>query len=309
MLVALWATFENTGSSNFALGKAVIFGMFFYGFGYGGFMNTFFPTYCGEIMPTNIRATGTATGYALFNLIVILLVQVTPMAIEAISWKYFMIFVICDVVFIIIFILFFPETKNKTLEEIGALFGDEVCRTYVRPDRGKANEYYFSLARRWKRQASMWKKSYTNMRSVQCTSTRSRSSMYKRSTIRVRQWALPNWQPTSAIASPNSRSAGTPAPKALVRSRHSADMKLTIGRTDNFTEHREVYCTSTMYIWLSSLCIWFLHMPNLHLGRRRHLSSVYAIFSCACLYCTHHSNTISIVSQGQAEEMEVLRNA
>jgi hypothetical protein len=98
-----------------------------YGFGYGGFMNTFFPTYATEINPTNIRAVVTASGYALFNLIVIMLVQVTPMAIEAISWKYFMIFVICDAIFIVIFYFFFPETKNKTLEEIGALFGDEVC--------------------------------------------------------------------------------------------------------------------------------------------------------------------------------------
>lgn len=79
LLVALWASFEATGSGNFALGKAVIFGMFFYGFGYGGFMNTFWPAYCGEIMPTNIRATATASSYALFNIVVILLVQVTPM--------------------------------------------------------------------------------------------------------------------------------------------------------------------------------------------------------------------------------------
>lgn len=43
MLVGLWAGFEAGGSTNVALGKSVIFGMFFYGFGYGGFMNTFFP--------------------------------------------------------------------------------------------------------------------------------------------------------------------------------------------------------------------------------------------------------------------------
>lgn len=78
-------------------------------------------------MPSNIRATGTATGYAIFNLIVIMLAQVTPLAIEAISWKYFMIFVICDAIFIVIFYFFYPETKNKTLEEIAAIFGDEVC--------------------------------------------------------------------------------------------------------------------------------------------------------------------------------------
>ena len=51
---------------------------------------------------------------------------VTPIAIEAISWKYFMIFVICDMIFIVIFYFFYPETKNKTLEEIAAIFGDDV---------------------------------------------------------------------------------------------------------------------------------------------------------------------------------------
>lgn len=44
MLVGLWAGFENGGSTNLSLGKAVIFGMFFFEFGYAGFMNTFFAT-------------------------------------------------------------------------------------------------------------------------------------------------------------------------------------------------------------------------------------------------------------------------
>jgi hypothetical protein len=83
-----------------------------------------------ENRPTSIRATGTATGYAIFNIIVILLTQITPLAIEEISWRYFLIFVICDAIFIVIFVLFYPETKNKTLEEIAALFGDEVRNSF-----------------------------------------------------------------------------------------------------------------------------------------------------------------------------------
>ena len=69
--------------------------MFFFEFGYAGFMNTFFATYAGEvshkshclwmvradmslqILPTKIRAVGVACNYAMFNAIVILLVQVT----------------------------------------------------------------------------------------------------------------------------------------------------------------------------------------------------------------------------------------
>jgi len=51
------------------------------------------------------------------------------MAIDAISWKYFLIFVICDMVFIVLFYFFYPETKNKTLEELEAIFGDRVAQT------------------------------------------------------------------------------------------------------------------------------------------------------------------------------------
>jgi (p)ppGpp synthase/HD superfamily hydrolase len=82
-----------------------------------------------EILPTSIRAFGVATGYQTFNAIVVLLVQVSPMALESISWRYFLIFLILDVVFIIGFYFMVPETKKKTLEEIEALFGDEVAET------------------------------------------------------------------------------------------------------------------------------------------------------------------------------------
>jgi hypothetical protein len=58
-----------------------------------------------------------------------MLVQVTPIAIESISWKYFLIFVFTDAVFIIVFYFQFPETANIPLEEVAALFGDEVAVT------------------------------------------------------------------------------------------------------------------------------------------------------------------------------------
>lgn len=66
-------------------------------------------------MPTCIRAAGVACGYATFNVVVILLVQITPLAIERISWRFFLIFVICDFIFITVFYFFYPETKNKTV--------------------------------------------------------------------------------------------------------------------------------------------------------------------------------------------------
>lgn len=81
-------------------------------------------------MPTRIRSVGVASGYATFNIIVILLVQVTPLALEHISWKYFLIFVICDFIFITVFYFFYPETKNKTVSHLcpfSLLTGSRMC--------------------------------------------------------------------------------------------------------------------------------------------------------------------------------------
>src|ERR1700750_1120711 len=74
-----------------------------------------------------IRATGLACGFAMLNAIIIMLVQVTPIAIAAISWRYFMIFIFLDFTFVVVVYFFFPETANIPLEEVAALFGDEVA--------------------------------------------------------------------------------------------------------------------------------------------------------------------------------------
>jgi hypothetical protein len=78
-------------------------------------------------MPTPIRAAGNAVAFCTFNAITIMLVQVTPIAIEHIAWRYFLIFIITDAIFITVVYWVYPETVGKTLEEIAALFGDEVA--------------------------------------------------------------------------------------------------------------------------------------------------------------------------------------
>ena len=79
-------------------------------------------------MPTEIRAAGLACGYFIFNALAVLLAQITPMAIEAISWRYFLVFLIMDCIYLVIVFLFYPETKNMALEQIGEVFGDSVAK-------------------------------------------------------------------------------------------------------------------------------------------------------------------------------------
>ncbi|KAJ4375408.1 hypothetical protein N0V83_002495 [Neocucurbitaria cava] len=85
--------------------------------------------YPAEIMPTCIRSAGVATAYVVMHTVMIVIVQVAPLALEAISWRFFLIFLVANVAFVGILYTFYPETKSKTLEEIGALFGDEVAET------------------------------------------------------------------------------------------------------------------------------------------------------------------------------------
>lgn len=47
---------------------------------------------------------------------------------QVLGWKYFMVFVVTNVTNAIVSYFLFPETKNKTLEEIGLLFGDTNVR-------------------------------------------------------------------------------------------------------------------------------------------------------------------------------------
>lgn len=73
-----------------------------------------------------MRPVGIASAYIMQHILIIILVQFTPIAIETISWRFFLIFVCSSAISFVIFILFYPETRNKTLEEMAAIFGDEV---------------------------------------------------------------------------------------------------------------------------------------------------------------------------------------
>jgi hypothetical protein len=81
-------------------------------------------------MPTKIRATGVACGYIVFNCMGVLMTQTAPLAIAAITWKYFIIWLILDCVFVVIVFFYYPETKNKTLEELAGVFGDVVAESW-----------------------------------------------------------------------------------------------------------------------------------------------------------------------------------
>jgi hypothetical protein len=48
--------------------------------------------------------------------------QVTPIALKNIGWKFYLIFIVCDITNALFFYLFLPETKGVTLEAMNDLF-------------------------------------------------------------------------------------------------------------------------------------------------------------------------------------------
>lgn len=82
--------------------------------------------YMSEVMPLSIRARGNAFATGIGNwLVSTFWSQLSPMALKALGWKFYFLFVAWDIVITIpIVFFFFKETKQLSLEEIDLLFGE-----------------------------------------------------------------------------------------------------------------------------------------------------------------------------------------
>ncbi|UJO22214.1 Hexose transporter 2 [Fulvia fulva] len=82
--------------------------------------------YGAEVLPIALRSKmmGVA-GFAHFS-VAVGLIEAAPRALATIRQNYYYVFVGCTLCFLIFGYYYYPETKNKTLEEIAAAFGDKV---------------------------------------------------------------------------------------------------------------------------------------------------------------------------------------
>lgn len=82
--------------------------------------------YFAELFPNHLRAKGMTIGMASISLMNVMWLQVAPTAFEKITWKFYLCFIIPAYLFSIVCFFFYPNTKGLALEEIAAIFGDEV---------------------------------------------------------------------------------------------------------------------------------------------------------------------------------------
>ncbi|CAK7203429.1 hypothetical protein SEUCBS139899_006163 [Sporothrix eucalyptigena] len=92
--------------------------------------------YVAEIWPTAIRSKGIALGWFAYFMGTLTYTTPAALAFKNIGWRYYMVFFGCNIVSSIVIYFFLPETKGKTLEEMGDLFGDEVVVHMADDGRG-----------------------------------------------------------------------------------------------------------------------------------------------------------------------------
>ncbi|KAJ5106124.1 sugar transporter [Penicillium angulare] len=78
--------------------------------------------YATEIAPLAMRGTINGIGLSTFWALFFLITESTPLAFEAIGWRYFLVFAIMNVIIIGVVYFLFPETSGRTLEEIDQIF-------------------------------------------------------------------------------------------------------------------------------------------------------------------------------------------
>ncbi len=110
---------------NFAeasLGTGVVAMIFLYQFFYNSGLNGPAWVYVTEVLPTHLRAKGTNIMQIAGTCALIFNGYANPVAMNAITWKYYIVYICVIAVEIVLVYFWFPETKGRSLEEIAFLF-------------------------------------------------------------------------------------------------------------------------------------------------------------------------------------------
>lgn len=90
--------------------------------------------YPAEIFPVEIRNQGNSITTFTNWTINLIFAQFSPSALKNIGFKYFYVFFVFNTVAALIYFLFYPETKGKTLEQMDEMFGDQMVEHILETD-------------------------------------------------------------------------------------------------------------------------------------------------------------------------------
>lgn len=112
--------FEDT-----SLASGVLAMIFFFYLCYDVGANGLPNLYVTEILPYSHRTKGLNLMMVTVCVILVFNNYINPIAMDAIDWKYYIVYCCTLTVELIVVILFFPETSGFTLEEVAQVFSDE----------------------------------------------------------------------------------------------------------------------------------------------------------------------------------------
>ncbi len=75
-----------------------------------------------EILPYSLRSRGISIFTTFTGLGVFFSILVNPIALDAIGWKYYILYVVLNACAVLSVYYFYPETKGRLLEEVAEIF-------------------------------------------------------------------------------------------------------------------------------------------------------------------------------------------
>ncbi|KAF9889637.1 hypothetical protein FE257_007145 [Aspergillus nanangensis] len=124
MMVSILLSFKGKSNEHETSSASIAF-FFVYMLIFGASVNCIPWVYVPEILPLHARAKGTAIGISsnwIWNFFV---VMITPVIINRLQWKAYLIFMCTNFAFVPLVYFCYPETAKLTLEEIDYLFTDK----------------------------------------------------------------------------------------------------------------------------------------------------------------------------------------
>lgn len=120
---------QQTDFKNKGLGKGVVAMIYLY----AGFYHIASPvasTYVMEVCPYNLRGQGATIYQLMGNVIMLFNNYVNNIAMNAITWRYYIVWCVWLAVQFSIVLFIFPETKGLGLEEVAAVFGEDITGAF-----------------------------------------------------------------------------------------------------------------------------------------------------------------------------------
>lgn len=126
-LLMLMSKYFGDGSNLAGAAAGVAFVFLFSGF-YAVFFNSTVWVLVSEIFPQHLRGNGNSLAVFSMSVTNIWFSQITPLAMEAIAWKFYLVMIATNLAAAFIYWMWLPETNQLSLEEIAGAFGDDIAK-------------------------------------------------------------------------------------------------------------------------------------------------------------------------------------